>query len=113
MNDIPQHENLPLPDYDHLPVGVLGSKITGLDESALQQLLDYKRAHADRLPVVQVLENRLEALRQGAEPTGQVPSEAPEVDRTREGSPVSPDTAGPPINPPSQGTPFNPAQPRR
>ena len=65
MNDIPQHDDLPLPDYDHLPVGVLGSKITGLDESGLQQLLAYERAHGDRLPVVQVLEHRLEALRQG------------------------------------------------
>lgn len=112
MNDIPQHENLPLPDYDHLPVGVLASKISALEEPGIRQLLDYERAHADRLPVVQVLENRIEALRQGAEPSGRVPAEAPEVDPTRGGSPVSPDTAGPPVNPPSQGTPFNPAQPR-
>ena len=53
MNDISQHDDLPLPDYDHLPVGVLGSKISGLDERGVQQLLDYERAHADRLPVVQ------------------------------------------------------------
>lgn len=112
MNDTPQHDDLPLPDYDHLPVGVLSSKISGLDESGLQQLLDYERAHGDRLPVVQVLENRLEALRQGAEPSGSVPSEAPEVTQGRQGSPVSPETTGPPVNPPSQGTPFNPAQPR-
>ncbi|MFC4905381.1 hypothetical protein [Kocuria oceani] len=112
MNDIPQHDDLPLPDYDHLPVGVLGSKITGLDESGLQQLLAYERAHGDRLPVVQVLERRLEALRQGAEPSGPVPTDAPEVSSSSQGSPVSPETSGPPINPPSQGTPFNPAQPR-
>lgn len=112
MNDIPQHDDLPLPDYDHLPVGVLGSKIAGLDESGLQQLLAYERAHGDRLPVVQVLEHRLEALRQGAEPSGPVPTEAPEVSSSSQGSPVSPETSGPPINPPSQGTPFNPAQPR-
>lgn len=112
MNDIPQHDELPLPDYDHLPVGVLGSKITGLDGTGLQRLLDYERAHGNRLPVVQVLENRLEALRQGAEPSGAVPSASPEVSETSAGSAVSPETSGPPINPPSQGTPFNPSQPR-
>jgi hypothetical protein len=112
VNDISQHDDLPLPDYDHLPVGVLGSKISGLDERGVQQLLDYERAHADRPPVVQVLERRIEALRQGAEPSGAVPEAAPEVSGTSGGSPVSPETSGPPINPPSQGTPFNPAQPR-
>lgn len=112
MNDTPSHDDLPLPDYDHLPVGVLGSKITGLDEQGLQRLLDYERAHGDRLPVVQVLENRIEALRQGAEPSGAVPTTAPEVSAASGGSPVSPETAGPPVNPPSQGTPFNPSQPR-
>ena len=112
MNDIPQRDDLPLPDYDHLPVGVLSSKLTGLDGSGLRQLLAYERAHADRLPVVQVLERRIEALRQGAEPTGAVPSASPEVSRTSGGSPVSPETSGPPVNPLSQGTPFNPSQPR-
>lgn len=112
MNEIPQHDDLPLPDYDHLPVGVLASKITGLDGTGLQRLLDYERAHGNRLPVVQVLENRLEALRQGAEPSGGVPSASPEVSETSAGSAVSPETSGPPINPPSQGTPFNPSQPR-
>ncbi|MFI7584723.1 hypothetical protein ACH9DO_13105 [Kocuria sp. M1N1S27] len=112
MNDIPQHDDLPLPDYDHLPVGVLGSKITGLDSPGLQRLLDYERAHGNRLPVVQVLENRMEALRQGAGPSGAVPSASPEVSGTSAGSAVSPETSGPPVNPPSQGTPFNPSQPR-
>ena len=112
MNDTPAHEDLPLPDYDHLPVGVLSSKIQGLDESGLRQLLDYERAHGNRLPVVQVLEQRIEALRQGAEPSGGVSAEAPEVSQAQHGSQVSPETAGPPVNPPSQGTPFNPSQPR-
>ncbi len=112
MNNIPQHDDLPLPDYDHLPVGVLASKITGLDENGLQSLLGYEQVHGNRLPVVQVLERRIEALRQGAEPSGAVPAAAPEVSGTSGGSPVSPDTSGPPVNPPSQGTPFNPSQPR-
>ncbi|MFE7632344.1 hypothetical protein [Kocuria sp. NPDC057446] len=112
MNDLPQHDDLPLPDDDHLPVDVLGPKIWGLDERGVQQLLEDERAPADRPPVVQVLERRVAALRQGAEPSGAVPGSAPEVSGTSGGSPVSPETSGPPTNPPSQGTPFNPARPR-
>lgn len=112
MNDTPQREDLPLPDYDHLPVGVLSSKIAGLDESGVSRLLDYEQAHGNRLPVVQVLQQRIEALRQGAQPSSGAATETPEVSRTQHGSPVSPETSGPPMNPPSQGTPFNPAQPR-
>lgn len=113
QSESPRHEDLPLPDYDHLPLGTLPSRINGLDESAVNQLLDYERAHGNRLPVVQVLEHRLEALRNGAEPSGPANPDTPEVTSTRGGSPVSPDTTGPPINPPSQGVPTNPAQPRR
>lgn len=111
-NDSPRHDELPLPDYDHIPLGTLPSRISGLDESSLGQLLDYERAHGNRLPVVQIFENRLEALRNGAEPTGpEVPS-MPEKTEGRQGSPVTPATSGPHVNPPSHGDPTNPSQPR-
>ena len=113
MADTPTHDNLPLPDYDHIPLGTLPSRITSLDEAGLSELLAYEKAHGNRLPVVQVLEQRAEALRNGAEPSGSLPEDLPEVSSASGGSKVSPATTGPKINPPSQGDPTNPAQPRK
>ncbi|MFC8302599.1 hypothetical protein ACFUCV_02825 [Specibacter sp. NPDC057265] len=62
--------------------------------------------------MVQILERRLEALRGGAEPSGSLPEDLPEVTQNQQGSRVSPETTGPKINPPSHGDPTNPAQPR-
>lgn len=112
MSDSPERNDLPLPDYDHIPLGTLPSRIHSLDAGGVEALLAYEQAHGNRLPVVQVLESRLDALRGGAEPSGSLPHEMPEMSQGHGGSPVSPDTAGPPINPPSQGVPTNPAQPR-
>jgi hypothetical protein len=69
LPDPPSHDELPLPDYDHLPKGSLASRIRPLDRAGVEQLLAYERAHAHRLPVVLILEQRLEALAEGAEPT--------------------------------------------
>jgi hypothetical protein len=112
MNDAAKHSDLPLPDYDHVPVGMLPAQISALDEGAVSQLLDYERGHGDRLPVVQVLEHRLAALREGAEPSEGAPAPLPDVTGDSGGSKVSPATSGPPVNPPSHGVPTNPAQPR-
>ena len=112
MNDVPQHDELPLPDYDHLPAGTLPTRITGLNEAQLSQVLAYERAHGNRLPVVQILENRLTALQNGAEPSGPTAPDTPESSQTQHGSRVTPATSGPPLNPPSHGDPTNPAQPR-
>jgi hypothetical protein len=112
MNDSLPHDELPLPDYDHIPLGTLPSRISGLDENGVTQLLTFEREHGNRLPVMQVLENRLQALRDGAEPSAGLPTAMPEVIQGQAGSKVSPATAGPPINPPSHGDPTNPAQPR-
>ena len=112
MNDSLKHNELPLPDFDHIPLGTLQSRISGLDENGISQLLTFEREHGNRLPVVQVLENRLQALRDGAEPSASVPTSMPEVSQGQAGSKVSPATSGPPINPPSHGDPTNPAQPR-
>jgi hypothetical protein len=110
-----EHDALPLPDYDHLPLGGLTSRIRTLDAAGVQTLLEYERAHGDRLPVVEVLQNRLSSLHEGAQPSGGDPAadftaEAPE--HAAGGSKVSGATTGPPVNPPSQGNPTNPAQPR-
>ena len=109
-----QHDQLPLPDYDHLPVEGLTSRIRTLDADGLQTVLAYEREHANRLQVVTMMENRLSALRDGAQPSGGDPA-APAADDPAHAattSRVSEATSGPPVNPPSHGDPSNPAQPR-
>jgi hypothetical protein len=107
-------DELPLPDYDHLTLGELPTRIGGLDAEALRQLLAYEREHGDRLPVVQVLEHRLAAVESGAGLTGGHPGVSPPASQESPagGSKVGPQTGGPPVNPPSRGDPTNPAQPR-
>lgn len=108
-----KHDELPLPEYDHIETGHLAGRIASLDAEQVGQLLEFEREHGNRLPVVQVLERRVEALKNGAEPSGSMDdTRAEAVGGVAGGSPVSPATSGPPINPPSQGVPTNPAQPR-
>ena len=68
--------DLPIPDYDHLPDGSLAHRIRTLDEDGLRTVLEYERAHAGRRHVLQLLENRLEQLQAGAEPSGGDPAAA-------------------------------------
>jgi len=85
------HDELPLPDYDHLPLGSLEGRIRSLDADGLTALLTYERAHGDRLPVTQLLERRLEAVRGGADLSDGSPlATTPEVQH------APPDT-GPPL----------------
>jgi hypothetical protein len=109
-----ERDDLPLPDYDHLPVGSLTSRIRTLEAGDLTTLLDYERAHANRVQVVTVMESRLAGLKEGAQPSGGDPAEVtPEAPPPPAGgSKASPATSGPPMNPPSHGDPTNPAQPR-
>jgi hypothetical protein len=110
-----EHDQLPLPDYDHLPLGGLTSRIRTLDVAGLRTVLEYERAHGNRAPAVTVMQNRLTELERGAQPSGGDPA----ADVTPEagvpaagGSRVSEATTGPAMNPPSHGDPTNPAQPR-
>jgi len=109
-----ERTDLPLPDYDHLPVGSLTSRIRTLDVDDLQTVLTYEKAHANRIQVVQAMDHRLRELRSGAQPSGGDPAAAqPEhAAAPAGGSQVSEATSGPPVNPPSHGDPTNPAQPR-
>lgn len=116
MADVPHHDQLPLPDYDHLPVGSLEGRIRSLDAGGLETLLAYEREHADRVQVVQLLENRLTSVREGAPTSDGSPLAAtPEVEHAPQSGSQGDAavTDAPPINPPSQGVPTNPAQPRR
>jgi hypothetical protein len=53
------HSDLPLPDYDHLTLPSLRARLARLDMASLLQILDYEKAHANRLPVTTMLENRI------------------------------------------------------
>ena len=110
------HDQLPLPDYDHLTLGSLRGRMRSLDVPQLVQLRDYEKAHANRLPIVTMLDNRIAKLAtdltaplSGSKPTDPVPAKARGGKR---GSKVDASTSGPKQNPPSQGVPTNPAQPR-
>jgi hypothetical protein len=80
---VPMDEQLPIPDYDHLPVGSLSHRIRALDAEGVAAILRYERAHADRLQVVEVLTRRLDAVRSGeaepsaGDPAGAQPEHAP------------------------------------
>lgn len=104
---------LPLPDYDHLTLGALETRLHGLGSSEIGLLLDFEHAHAARLPVLTLLENRQKAVLNGADVSARA-SEGPtgRSDAPGSGSAVTPATSGPPVNPPSHGVPTNPAQPR-
>jgi len=110
----PDRDQLPLPDYDHLPLASLIQRIRTLDAAGLSVLLEYERGHGNRLPVTEVLGERLRELESGAEPSGGSPlGRAPE----KSPGPAAPrqtdqTTPAPTINPPSHGDPTNPAQPR-
>lgn len=104
---------LPLPDYDHLPIGGLESRVRALDTEEVETLLAYERAHADRVPVTEVLTARLEQLEAGAEPTSGDPQALrPEQRAGQAGSPVSPVTSSQPFSPPPHGTPDQRGKPK-
>jgi hypothetical protein len=54
--------DLPLEDFDHMSAPQLRGRLRRLDRVQLVQLLDYERAHADRVGIVLLLENRLAKL---------------------------------------------------
>lgn len=111
-----EHDELPLPDYDHMTLGSLRGRLRALSIDQLVQIRTYEKAHADRLPIVTMLDNRIAKLSTDASaaPSGPV-STRPAAGQVPSGpaSTISPaTTTAPPVNPPSQGDPTNPAQPR-
>lgn len=106
-------DTLPLPDYDHLPLGALESRVRSLTVEQVEELLAYERTHADRLPVTEVLTARLEQLQAGAEPTrGDPAALRPEQGESRAGSPVTPVTSPDPFGAPPHGTPDQRGKPK-
>jgi hypothetical protein len=60
--EAPAHQDLPLEDFDHLTVGSLRSRIRSLDLTDVRLLHAYEAEHANRLPVIAVLANRIAKL---------------------------------------------------
>ncbi|HEX4017113.1 MAG TPA: hypothetical protein VHX15_10285 [Frankiaceae bacterium] len=54
--------DLPLKDFDGMTGPQLRGRLRTLDQVQLVQLLDYERAHANRVPIVLMLENRITKL---------------------------------------------------
>lgn len=92
-------DELPLPDYDQLPLNELRHRVRALDEGQLRALFDHEEAHANRIPVLEVLHARMKELHQGAEPSPGDPAKTPGVTGTPGGSPVQESTAAEPGTP--------------
>jgi hypothetical protein len=72
---MPSRDELPVPDYDHLPVGSLAHRIRALDADAIDVLVAYENEHAARRPDLDRLFARRDALRSGAaQPSGGNPA---------------------------------------
>jgi hypothetical protein len=56
------HDELPLTDFDHQTVPQLRGRLRTLGVAELVQLRDYEQAHAARLPVLTLLDNRIAKL---------------------------------------------------
>ena len=75
-NGAPAHDELPLPDYDHMTLGSLRGRLRSLTVEQLIAVRDYEKLHADRLPVITLLENRIAKLALGEDepsPGGPLP----------------------------------------
>lgn len=93
-------DELPLPDYDQLALGDLRHRIRSLTEEDLRAVLHHEREHANRVPVLQLIDARLDELAGGATPTGVDQRSAPRATRTSTEPSVSP------AHSPSDNTPL-------
>jgi hypothetical protein len=53
------HGDLPLADFDHMTLGQLRGRLRTMSVVELVQLRDYEKAHANRLPITTMLDNRI------------------------------------------------------
>ena len=82
------HDELPLPDYDHLTLGALRGRMRSLDLPQLVQLRDYEQAKAHRLPVITMLDNRIAKL--ASDPTAPLSGGSVSGPSDKAASPKSP-----------------------
>ena len=69
--------DLPLPDYDQLPLTELRHRIRMLEEGQLRMLFEYETEHGNRIPVLELMHARLRELTHGAEPSSGDPANTP------------------------------------
>lgn len=87
------HSDLPIADFDQLPITELRHRIRALDEPQLRAVFEHETEHGNRIPVLEVLHARLKELTHGAEPSDGDPSNAPGVTGSAGGSAVQESTA--------------------
>jgi hypothetical protein len=58
----PSRDDLPIPDFDSVTVPSLRSRLRRLSVADLAMLREYEQAHAHRLPVLTMLDNRIAKL---------------------------------------------------
>jgi hypothetical protein len=110
---VPDHGELPLRDYDHLPLASVAQRIRSLTADEIEQLLAYERAHANRPAAIEVFSHRLAELAAGASPTPGRGQSGPDYPPPPHGTPpVRPQGAAPPIFPPPHGVPAQPGKPK-
>lgn len=56
---VPSADELPLPDFDHMSLAQVRGRLRKLSANELVLLRDYERGHANRLPIVTMLDNRI------------------------------------------------------
>ena len=101
-------QQLPLPDYDELPMTSLQHRIRSLSEGDLGVLLEHERAHGNRTPIIELLRTRMGDLERGASPSSGSQTEHPETaEHKRAGSPVAPGGPRGTGRPAAQGTVGN------
>jgi hypothetical protein len=52
-------DDLPIPDFDNVSIGSLRARLRSLDVEQLVTLREWEQAHAHRLPVITLLDNRI------------------------------------------------------
>jgi hypothetical protein len=70
---------LPIPDYDQLPITELRHRIRSLEEGPLRELFQHETEHGNRIPVLELIHARLRELTHGAEPSPGDPANTPRV----------------------------------
>ncbi len=103
----------PIADYEGLPISTLQHRVRSLDAEQMRTLIAYEESHADRTGVLEILENRLQQLEEGARPSEGDQSFQPETPGPPEGgSQAGADTTAPIANTKMRSQPDQPVQPK-
>lgn len=108
------HRNAPpIEGYEGMPIGTLQHRVRSLDAEQVRELIGYEEGHAHRPAVLELLNHRLHALEEGAEPSPGSQSSQPERPGPPSGgSRVGMNTQAPVTNPPPHGVPSQPTKPK-